>query len=272
MAYAGMSFAALFPLVNPLSALPVFLNLTRGATTEQRKRMAIQIAIDVLLILVFTQALGRLVLELFDLSLGMLQIAGGLIVANTAWQMSTGASNASAAEAHAIHLPSFLKRTHRHQAAKKKNKKTPTRAPHGTTSHLSDPAGADLSVPAPLPPTPDGNPHRAGTPKKPIPPICFSPMAMPILSGPGAMGIVIGLETQAKSPLDSIGLGIGSLGIAILVAACLLAANPLSRAISPAAMLAMTRIFGFILLAIAVAVMAAGVSSLFGIPLHGSPG
>ncbi|MDP3971468.1 MAG: MarC family protein, partial [Candidatus Nanopelagicales bacterium] len=99
----------------------------------------------------------------------------------------------------------------------------------------------------------------------------FSPMAMPILSGPGAMGIIIGLEAQSQSPLDSIGLALGSLGIAALVAVCLLAANPLNRTISPSAMIAMTRIFGFILLAIAVAVFASGISSLFGIPLHGSP-
>lgn len=252
LAYAGISFAALFPLVNPLSALPVFLNLTRGATKAQRKRMAIQIAIDVLLILVFTQALGRLVLELFGLSLGMLQIAGGLIVANTAWQMSTGTTTASAVKTHAIHLPSFMKSARRHQ----RQQKQADQASGAAASRHPDATG---------PTTQTKNKHTD------IPPICFSPMAMPILSGPGAMGIIISLETQSQSLLDSFGLALGSIGIAVLAGACLLAANPLSRAISPSAMIAMTRIFGFILLAIAVAVFASGISSLFGIPLHGSP-
>lgn len=262
LAYAGASFAALLPLVNPLQAIPIFTGLTVSATDAERRQMARRTGIYVLLILLVSQALGHLVLSLFGLSLGMLQIAGGLIVANAGWGMSTGAPRVSRHEAKQFHLPDLHKLL---RAQRRRSQRSAHAAPARTaaterTGHAAATRGESQTETA-------DQPQR-----KPAPDISFTPMAMPLLAGPGAMGIIIGLEVQSPGIVDSLGLALGTAGIALATAVCLLAAVPLGRYITPGAAIAMQRIFGFIVLAIAVALIASGISALFGIPLHGSPG
>jgi len=54
----------------------------------------------VTVILIFFMFLGRFVLVFFGISLPVLKIAGGLIVANTAWGMVTASSRITGAESH----------------------------------------------------------------------------------------------------------------------------------------------------------------------------
>src|SRR6202048_1349093 len=95
---ATATFLALFPIVNPPGGIPVFFTLTPDFTPEERRRTALKTALYVIGILVIFMFFGRFVLNFFGISLPVLKIAGGLIVANTAWGMVTGSSRMAMAE------------------------------------------------------------------------------------------------------------------------------------------------------------------------------
>src|SRR3979411_155222 len=95
---ATATFFALFPIVNPLGGIPVFFSLTANFTPEERRRTALKTALYVIAILVTFMFFGRFVLNFFGISLPVLKIAGGLIVANTAWGMVTSTSRLTVAE------------------------------------------------------------------------------------------------------------------------------------------------------------------------------
>src|SRR5262245_53992607 len=84
------TFLSVLPILNPLEAIPVFVALTNGQPRAYRLRMAKETAIYVLAIMVVALLGGRAVLAFFGVVVGHLQVAGGLIVGKTAWEMSTG--------------------------------------------------------------------------------------------------------------------------------------------------------------------------------------
>ena len=99
-----------------------------------------------IVILVTFMLFGRFVLSFFGISLPVLKIAGGLIVANTAWGMVTASSRMTTEESS--------------EALTKED-------------------------------------------------ISLTPMAMPMLSGPGSIGVVMGLAAHANGFLAYIGMMIG---------------------------------------------------------------
>ena len=82
----------LLPIINPLTAAPVFA-ATAGHDRVVGKRLARQVAINAWFVIVVSLLVGNVVLELFGISLPIVRIGGGLLVAATAWRML--ASNAS---------------------------------------------------------------------------------------------------------------------------------------------------------------------------------
>jgi multiple antibiotic resistance protein len=146
---AVATFLALFPIVNPFGAVPIFFSLTADLPHAEHTRTAVKTAAYVVTILIVFLFFGRFVLILFGISLPVLKIAGGLIVANTAWGMVTGSSRMTPAE--------------RNEASTKED-------------------------------------------------ISLTPMAMPMLAGPGSIGVVMGLAADAASPVSYLGMVIGIAG------------------------------------------------------------
>lgn len=194
---AGATFLALFPIVNPFGGVPLFFSLTSGFPSGERNRTALRTAMYVILILVFFMFLGRFVLNFFGISLPVLKIAGGLIVANTAWGMVTATSRMTTAE--------------------------------------SDEASTKEDI-------------------------SLTPMAMPILSGPGSIGVVMGLAAHADSAVSYLGMVIGIVGVGVAVYLFLRLGGPLVARLGPGATGAINRIFGFLILAIAVQLVWDGVA------------
>jgi multiple antibiotic resistance protein len=146
LSYAVGTLATLFPIANPLGAVPIFYSLTATDSPRDRIRQAQKISLNVVLVLATFLLAGKLILDFFGISLGVLRIAGGLIVAHTAWEMVT--------------------------------------------------ARQRLTV----------NEHQEAIDKEDI---SFTPMAVPIVSGPGAIGVVIGLSTKATNWFDLLSCLIG---------------------------------------------------------------
>ncbi|MFZ0802210.1 MAG: MarC family protein [Terriglobales bacterium] len=194
---AVATFLALFPIVNPFGGVPVFFSLTSSLPAAERRHTALKTAGYVIAILVVFLFFGRFVLIFFGISLPVLRIAGGLIVANTAWGMVTGNARMTSAETD--------------EAATK----------------------ADISL---------------------------TPMAMPMLSGPGSIGVVMGLAADANSSITYVGMVIGIVALGLVVYLFLCLGGPLVKRLGPGAVGAINRIFGFLLLAIAVQLVWDGVA------------
>jgi multiple antibiotic resistance protein len=194
---AAATFLALFPIVDPLGGVPIFFTMTSGWTAQDRRNTAIKTGIWVFVILVTFLFFGRFVLNFFGISLPVLKIAGGLIVANTAWGMVTSTARITPAESH--------------EAQDKED-------------------------------------------------ISLTPLAMPLMSGPGAIGVVMALAASVSSAASYLGMVIGIAGVALSVLLFFWLGGPLVRRLGPSAVGAINKIFGFLILAIAVQLVWDGVA------------
>jgi multiple antibiotic resistance protein len=194
---AAATFLALFPIVDPFGGIPIFFTMTSTWTAQDRRNTALKTGAWVFVILVTFLFFGRFVLYFFGISLPVLKIAGGLIVANTAWGMVTSHSRITPEESH---------------EAKDKE---------------------DISL---------------------------TPLAMPLMSGPGAIGVVMALAAHVDSAASYLGMVIGIAGIALSVLLFFWLGGPLVRRLGPSAVGAINKIFGFLILAIAVQLVWDGVA------------
>jgi len=82
-----IGFPALFSIVNPAATAMIFYNLTADRSHKARTELAGRVAINAALVLLGSIWLGSYVLNIFGVSLGALRVAGGLVVATTAWKL-----------------------------------------------------------------------------------------------------------------------------------------------------------------------------------------
>src|SRR5262249_9646737 len=82
--------------------------------------------------------------------------------------------------------------------------------------------------------------------------IALTPMAMPMLSGPGSIGVVMGIAAHADRMAAYLGLIAGILALGLTVYFFLWLGGSLVRRVGPGSTGAINRIFGFLILAIAV--------------------
>lgn len=200
----GLSFAAMFPMLNPIGHAPMFYALTENDSADYRHRQALKSSVYAVVILVVALLAGDYILEFFGITLNDLRIAGGILVARTAWSMLGNDNRVTARE---------------HAAAEDKD---------------------DISL---------------------------TPMATPILSGPGAMSLAVGLISYGRTPVEYGGYLAGFVALGVLTWVCLRWSDVLVQSISVNAIGAMNRILGFLILSIGVDLVMDGLrGSLFSKP------
>jgi multiple antibiotic resistance protein len=203
---AAESFAALFPIVDPVGNATAFAALTRRYPPALRRSEARKTAAVVAGILLVFLAAGEPLLRFFGISLEALQVAGGIVVAAAGFQMVM-----------AIAAPPSL------------------------------PGDAEAQQPS----------------------VAFNPMAMPLLAGPGAMGVVMGLEARESGFLVVLGFAIGILGIAALTYVCLRLGDRFVGLLGRGGIDALRRIFGLLVLSIGLELIIHGIVNHGAIvPLH----
>lgn len=79
--------AAIFPVVNPPGSALVFLGLTRGTAPDILRALAQRVAINSFIVLVCSFLLGAVILEFYGISIPVLRVAGGLIIAVSGWKL-----------------------------------------------------------------------------------------------------------------------------------------------------------------------------------------
>ena len=89
--------------------------------------------------------------------------------------------------------------------------------------------------------------------------ISFSPLAMPMLSGPGSIAVTLGFTSLATSWSDYIALIAGILVVAVVSYIVLRLSGRIVRLIGPVGLNAMNRIMGFLIMCIGVQFVVNGV-------------
>ncbi|MFA5668882.1 MAG: MarC family NAAT transporter [Balneolaceae bacterium] len=198
------SFTSLFSVVNPLTAMPVFLSLTEGSTEKEMTRTARKSVTYMFFVLIIFLLAGTYILSFFGISLSGIRIAGGLVIARAGFAMLNPQKSGDK-----------ITEEEQEQAMEKED-------------------------------------------------ISFSPIAMPLLSGPGSIAVVIGFGSQATNIFDYIVNGVAVFITAILAYAILRVAPWLYKLIGKTGMTVITRMMGFIALAIGVQFVINGMSKFFG--------
>jgi multiple antibiotic resistance protein len=85
--YVLNAFATLLVVIDPIGLAPIFLAVTRGASYEMRKSIAIRASIIAACILVAFVITGTTVLTFLGISLPAFRIAGGLLLFWIAFEM-----------------------------------------------------------------------------------------------------------------------------------------------------------------------------------------
>jgi multiple antibiotic resistance protein len=114
----GKSFlfvlAAILPILNPAATSTIFLVMTEGASAGTRALLARRIARNMFALMMGSMLIGSFVLDLFGISLPIVRVGGGLIVASTAWRL-LNANHAS--DARSTELAGAFTTEHAHRQA-----------------------------------------------------------------------------------------------------------------------------------------------------------
>ncbi|MFM7207190.1 MAG: MarC family NAAT transporter [Planctomycetaceae bacterium] len=89
--------------------------------------------------------------------------------------------------------------------------------------------------------------------------IAFSPLAMPMLSGPGSIAVTLGLTSLAKTWLDYAAIAVGIVVVALVAYATLRLSGSIVAVIGRSGMNAVTKVMGFLLLCIGIQFIVNGV-------------
>ncbi len=193
-----ITFTSVLFIVDPIAVVPTYLVITRGETPEQRSRTARRACIAAALLLGVFAAAGRIIFEMFGITLPAFRIAGGFILWLVAMDMLRG---------------------------QRSTQETPTEIIEG--QEKDD--------------------------------VALTPLAMPMLAGPGAISTVMVLAGQARGPAQTAAV-YGSIAVTAAVSwVSLRIGERLVDRIGKTGIRIVTRLMGLLLAAVAVQFVITGV-------------
>jgi multiple antibiotic resistance protein len=82
-----IGFSALLPLVNPLGSALIFLGLVGAAPVDVYRALARKIAINTIIFFAVIELIGSTLLAFFGISLPIMQVSGGIVIAMIGWSL-----------------------------------------------------------------------------------------------------------------------------------------------------------------------------------------
>ena len=198
------SFVALFSVVNPLGAVPVFVSLTADQTIQIKNRQALKTSLIMIGILITFFFAGTFILDFFGIRIEDIRIAGGLLISNTAFGLL---SNDKAHEGKRI----------------------------------------------------SNEVRQEGMEKDDI---SFTPMAMPLLSGPGSIALTIGFFEKTRGWTDYIYTLLAIVAVAGVTFIILRSSRKINRVLGKGGMAGLSKMMGFIILSIGIGMILRGLHPL----------
>jgi multiple antibiotic resistance protein len=83
--YFGLAFSALLPVINPIGSALIFLGVVGDAPTDLFRDLARRVAVSTVLFLLIIELVGATLLSFFGISLPVVQLAGGFVLAGMGW-------------------------------------------------------------------------------------------------------------------------------------------------------------------------------------------
>ncbi|MDQ3535855.1 MAG: MarC family NAAT transporter [Bacteroidota bacterium] len=197
------TFSALFSVVNPFGATPLFIALTTDLDKKTRNDQALKASIYMIGILVVFFFAGTFILEFFGIRIEDIRIAGGILIVRSAFQLLNPASYKGKPIAKEVEQEGMEK--------------------------------ADIS---------------------------FTPMAMPMLSGPGSIAVTIGFFDKARGFMEYLSMILAIVLVAFLSYLVLRSAQKLNKFLGKGGMAALSRMMGFIILSIGISMILNGILPL----------
>lgn len=196
-------FAALFSVINPLGAIPIFVGLTMNDSMAERSRISFWTAVNVFIILIISFFIGQYVLAFFGISIDALRIAGGFIIVNSGFALLTG-----------------------------KFSKT-----RGVNKQVENDAQKRNDI-------------------------ALTPLAIPMLAGPGSISLLIAMYQDYREIEQQIVACLAIAALAVVIFLMLRSAHYLSRILGASGIVAISRIIGFIVIAIGVQYISSSVVNI----------
>ncbi len=194
-------FISLFSLINPLSALPVFISLTGNHDSKWKNYQIRKTCLYIVIICVCSFLIGTYILHFFGISINALRIAGGIVISRSGFLL--------------------LNAKHKKDLSKKIK----------SESLLKED-------------------------------IAFSPLAMPLLAGPGSMSYLINMSIE-NTDIEKKFLIISAI---VVVALCIYAIFSIAPLIikktGQAGLTSLSKIMGFLVLSIGIEMIAGSVINL----------
>jgi len=89
--------------------------------------------------------------------------------------------------------------------------------------------------------------------------LAFTPLAMPMLSGPGSIAVTVGMAAGADRLIEYVAIAIGIVLVALVSWLVLRSARRIVRWLGPTGMTALTRVMGFLLVCVGVQFLGTGI-------------
>lgn len=186
-------FIALFSVLNPLGAIPIFVGLTQDDSKQERSRISLWTAINVVIILIVSFFIGDYALKFFGISIDSLRIAGGIVIMSSGFALLSGGFS--------------------------KNR--------GVNKEVRSDAQTRNDI-------------------------ALSPLAIPMLAGPGSISLLIASYQDYTDSVDRVLICLAVLAIGLTIFLILRSAQYLARVLGASGIVAISRIMGFIVLAIGI--------------------
>jgi len=101
--------------------------------------------------------------------------------------------------------------------------------------------------------------------------VSFTPLAMPMMSGPGAIAVTLGMAAGAEGIADYLGIATGILLVVLIAWLVLRASRRVVTFLGVTGMNALTRIMGFLLICVGIQLIAVGTREVFSDPAFVQP-
>jgi multiple antibiotic resistance protein len=196
------TYVSLFSLINPLSAMPVFISLTNGFEKGHLYRTIRRTSVYVFMVCIVSFLIGEFVLNFFGVSIDALKIAGGIIISRSGFQL--------------------LNAQH----------KTDVQDTIEQESRLKE----DIS---------------------------FSPLAMPLLAGPGSISLLINQAIITDSWTDKSIVIFAILAVCLSIYLILSSAPFILKYLGQSGLRTLSKIMGLLVLSIGIQMIVASGKSLF---------
>jgi multiple antibiotic resistance protein len=83
--FFALGFSALLPLINPLGSALIFLGLVGHAPIDTYRALARRIALNTVIFFAVIELIGSSLLGFFGISLPIMQVSGGIVIAMIGW-------------------------------------------------------------------------------------------------------------------------------------------------------------------------------------------